>query len=96
MASSYLKRTRLKIITIMPTIKLTMGRWVYPYDLDTGISSSIDIKTISPAIPDNRYPSIAAFKKGSKIKAVRIAPIGSTTPDRKDHKNALPLLPVAL
>jgi len=56
----------------------------------------MDIKTISPAIPERRYPKIIEFKNGRRTRAVSIAPIGSTTPDKKDHRNALPLLPVAL
>ena len=56
----------------------------------------MDIKTISPVIPDRRYPKIIEFKNGRRTKVVSMAPIGSTTPYKKDHRNALPLLPVAL
>ena len=71
---------KLRAATIMLATMPTIDRCSLPKERETGINSSVKIKTITPATADKTRPNTISLRKGIRIKAASAAPTGSDTP----------------
>ena len=91
----YPSRSRTAVIVNMPMNKLVIARCASPWLSESGSSSSKLMKTMIPATNANAKLSTNGVMNGDNTKNPMSAPIGSESPESKDHKNAFFLFFVA-